>query len=107
MELFYVRNAEEGGAETYSRSDAKKTLMLHYVFVAALLLEDCQMAPPQVRPTNKLLQSIEKVGEQASTKLQRSDAALRLQGGAAACQAAAPHKIEDTFLDQAAACFAI
>lgn len=50
MELFYQRGAGEdgGSAEAYARPEAKKTLMLHYIFVTALLLEDCQLAPAQV-----------------------------------------------------------
>ncbi len=50
MELFYQRGAGEdgGSAEAYARPESKKTLMLHYIFVTALLLEDCQLAPAQV-----------------------------------------------------------
>lgn len=56
MELFYVRNAaSDGEAETFNRPDAKKTLMLHYIFVTALLLEDCEMAPAQVGPSAEIL----------------------------------------------------
>jgi hypothetical protein len=49
VELFWVRHVGgDGEGESYSRTDAKKTLMLHYIFVNALLLEDWQMAPAQV-----------------------------------------------------------
>jgi hypothetical protein len=50
VELFWVRHAGgDGEAESYSRPEPKKTLMLHYIFVTALLLEGWQMAPAQVR----------------------------------------------------------
>lgn len=49
VELFWVRHAGGGGeGESYSRPEPKKTLMLHYIFVTALLLEDWQLAPAQV-----------------------------------------------------------
>ena len=52
VELFWARHAGgDGEAEAYSRPEPKKTLMLHYIFVTALLLEDWQMGPAQVRVT--------------------------------------------------------
>ena len=49
VELFWVRHAGgDGEAEAYSRPEPRKTLMLQYIFVTALLLEDWQMGPAQV-----------------------------------------------------------
>ena len=51
LELFYTHApAESGKGSAWSRPEAKKTLMLHYIFVTALLLEDCQLGPAQVGP---------------------------------------------------------
>lgn len=49
LDLFYTKSpGEDGTPPSYNRSDPKKTLMLHYAFVTALLLEDCDLQPAQV-----------------------------------------------------------
>jgi hypothetical protein len=63
VELFWVRHASgEGEGESYSRPEPKKTLMLHYIFVTALLLEDWQMAPAQVGASHPGLCTAQTIG---------------------------------------------
>ena len=48
IDLFYMRGTDDNGVLMFNRTDSKKTLMLHYVLVTALLLEDCDLQPQQV-----------------------------------------------------------
>ena len=50
LDLFYTQSAGEGGGApaAYSRTDPRRTLMLHYALATALLLEDCDLQPAQV-----------------------------------------------------------
>lgn len=55
LELFYVRGEADSGGLAFSRTDVKKTLMLHYIFVTALLLEECSLQPAEFDALRKQL----------------------------------------------------
>ena len=57
LQLFYVENGEEGASSAYSRTAEKKTLIMHYVLIVALMVEGFEMKPDQVRPRTPPLPS--------------------------------------------------
>ena len=65
LRLFYVEQGEDGAATVYSRTAEQKTLLMHYVLVVALTVENfsmdsvqVQLNPPPVRPSNHLVISV-------------------------------------------------
>lgn len=67
LDLFYMRGTGDDGTISFNRPDDKKTLMLHYVFVVALLVEDCSMQPSQFDALRKQL------------RMKASDVAMRFR----------------------------